>query len=217
MITIGQITAGLAHEIRNPLGTLRNGLYLIKMKVSDEKKEKAIIMMENSIQRINNLIEHLLYFSRSTAKRKQENIEEILKSIAALMKPKLKAKNISLNFEINGNHILFLDIETINIILINLIENAIDAFPVSDENNFIKIFVSNIDNYLELSIEDNAIGIPESDLDFIFDPFYTTKEENHGTGLGLYLVYNEIKKYDGDISIKSKYGEGTKFFISIKF
>lgn len=217
MITIGQISAGLAHEIRNPLGTLRNGLYLIKMKVSDEIKEKAIIMMENSIQRINNLIEHLLYFSRSTDKRKQENIEEILKSISTLMKSKLKDKNINLSFEINGTHILFLDIETINIILINLIENAIDAFPVSDENNFIKIFVSNVDNYLQLSIEDNAIGIPESELEFIFDPFYTTKEENYGTGLGLYLVYNEIKKYNGDISIKSKCGEGTKFFISIKF
>ena len=67
MITIGQISAGLAHEIRNPLGTIRNGIYLIKMKVSNKSQEKAISMMENSIQRVNNLIEHLLRFSRTAS------------------------------------------------------------------------------------------------------------------------------------------------------
>ena len=61
------------------------------------------------------------------------------------------------------------------------------------------------------------MGIVEEGLPYIFDPFYTTKEEGHGTGLGLYLVYNEVKKYNGDISVESQLGIGTKFFISIHF
>ena len=83
-------------------------------------------------------------------------------------------------------------------------------------NNLIKISVSSTSNLLNLLIEDNGIGIPEEEIDYIFDPFYTTKEE-HGTGLGLYLVYNEVKKYNGDISVESKYGIGTKFLVAIKF
>lgn len=218
MITIGQISAGLAHEIRNPLGTIRNGLYLIKMKISDESKEKAINMMENSIQRINNLIEHLLRFSRiSTDKYSQENIENIIKNIMTLMETKLKAKNIKYDFILKGSSIITLNIEAINIILINLIENAIDAFLDSETENFIQIIVSTFNNSLQLSIEDNGIGISENEIDYIFDPFYTTKDERQGTGLGLYLVYNEVKKYNGDINVKSKVGVGTKFLISVKF
>ena len=217
LITIGQISSGLAHEIRNPLGTIRNGLYLIKMKTSSESLEKAVVMMEHAIQRINNLIEHLLRFSRVSAdKYSKENIETIIKNILTLMKTRLKAKNIQCDLILKSEPIVILNIETINIILINLIENAIDAFYEDKGNNLIKISVSSTSNLLNLLIEDNGIGIPEEEIDYIFDPFYTTKEE-HGTGLGLYLVYNEVKKYNGDISVESEYGIGTKFLVSIKF
>lgn len=217
LITIGQISAGLAHEIRNPLGTIRNGLYLIKMKGSSDSLEKALPMMENAVQRINNLIEHLLLFSKvSSDKYSNENIETIIKNILTLMKTRLKAKNIKCDFILTGKSTITLNIETINIILINLIENSIDAFSNEKDNNLIKISIFSNSNFINLSIEDNGIGIPEEQIDYIFDPFYTTKDE-HGTGLGLYLVYNEVKKYNGNISIKSEYGVGTKFLISINF
>ena len=207
----------MAHEIRNPLGTIRNGLYLIKMKSSSNSLEKALPMMENAVQRINNLIEHLLRFSKvSSDKYSNENIETIIKNILTLMKTRLKAKNIKCDFILTGKSTITLNIETINIILINLIENAIDAFSNEKDNNLIKISIFSNSNFINLSIEDNGIGIPEEQIDYIFDPFYTTKDE-HGTGLGLYLVYNEVKKYNGNISIKSEYGVGTKFLISINF
>ena len=132
------------------------------------------------------------------------------------MKTRLKAKNIKCDFILTGKSTITLNIETINIILINLIENAIDAFSNEKDNNLIKISIFSNSNFINLSIEDNGIGIPEEQIDYIFDPFYTTKDE-HGTGLGLYLVYNEVKKYNGNISIKSEYGVGTKFLISINF
>ncbi|MDU1912235.1 transporter substrate-binding domain-containing protein [Fusobacterium sp.] len=217
MITIGQISAGLAHEIRNPLGIIRNGLYLIKMKISSKPQKKAINMMENSIQRINNLIEHLLRFSRTASdKCIQENIETMVSNIMTFMETKLKAKKINYHISLKGNPVVTLNTEAVNIILINLIENAIDAFSVDKEDNLIQISISSTENSLDFLIEDNGVGILEEGLPYIFDPFYTTKE-GHGTGLGLYLVYNEIKKYNGDISVESQYGIGTKFFISIHF
>lgn len=218
MITIGQISAGLAHEIRNPLGTIRNCLYLLKMQVSKESKEKAISTMENSIQRVNNLIEHLLRFSRvSSDKYSQENIETMVNNIITFMETKLKAKKINWKINVSGNLIANLNIEAINIILINLIENAIDAFTEAKDENKIQIDVSIKQNSIYFTIEDNGIGILEDRIIHIFEPFYTTKEEGYGTGLGLYLVYNEVKKYNGDISVESKYGKGTKFFVSIHF
>lgn len=218
MITIGQISAGLAHEIRNPLGTIRNCLYLLKMQVSKESKEKAITTMENSIQRVNNLIEHLLRFSRiASDKCSQENIETMVNDIMTFMETKLKAKNIKYKIKLEGNPIVNLNVEAINIILINLIENAIDAFSIEKDNNEIQILISIKEKSIYFIIEDNGNGILEEKIMHIFEPFYTTKEEGYGTGLGLYLVYNEIKKYNGDISVESEYGKGTKFFISIHF
>lgn len=217
MVTIGQISAGLAHEIRNPLGTIRNCLYLLKMQVSKESKEKAISTMENSIQRINNLIEHLLRFSRiSSDKYSQENIETMVNNIITFMETKLKAKKISCEVKVKGNLIVNLNVEAINIILINLIENAIDAFIEIKNENKIQISISTKENSIYFIINDNGIGILEEKIIHIFEPFYTTKEE-YGTGLGLYLVYNEVKKYNGDISVESEYGKGTKFFVSIHF
>lgn len=218
MITIGQISAGLAHEIRNPLGIIRNGIYLIKMKVSIESKKKAIVMMENSIQRINSLIEHLLRFSKTTSdKCSQENIEILVENIMTFMETKLKNKNINCQIKLEGNKVVLLNVEAFNIILINLLENSIDALSLKKEEKNIKIYICTLENILNIIFEDNGIGIPEEKISHIFEPFYTTKEEGYGTGLGLYLVYNEVKKYNGDILVESELKKGTKFSISLYF
>lgn len=218
MITIGQISAGLAHEIRNPLGVIRNGLYLLKMKVSEESKDKAIVMVEKSIQRIGDLIEHLLRFSKTASHESSpQDLRAIVQNILTLMESRLKSKNVRTEFVLEGNPIMFLNVEALHIILSNLIENAADAFLPESSDNRITIKVKGSDHLLEMSVEDNAAGIAEEDKDLIFEPFYTTKEESYGTGLGLYLVYNEVKKYNGDISVKSTCGVGTVFYISMRF
>ena len=153
----------------------------------------------------------------SRIKCTQENIETMVKNIITFMETKLKAKKINYHVKLEGNPIVTLNTEAINIILINLIENAVDAFPAASEDNLIQISIFSTEDSLQFLIEDNGVGIVEEGLPYIFDPFYTTKEEGHGTGLGLYLVYNEVKKYNGDISVESQLGIGTKFFISIHF
>lgn len=218
MMAMGQLSVGLSHEIRNPLGIIRNGVYLIKKDMSQETRNRAIEMMENSINRINNLIEHLLSFSRSTKDRYvKEDILVLVENTVTLMAPKLKKKDIHLAFNHAGNRIVELNLESINIILVNLIENAIDSFSKDSDENTITLDVSAEENSFKIVVSDNGCGIPSNTLESIFEPFYTTKDIDNGSGLGLYLVYNEVKKYNGDISVESTVGVGTKFSIFLDF
>lgn len=218
IMAMGQISAGLSHEIRNPLGTIRNGLYLIKMSASEASRNKAINMMENSINRINDLIEHLLRFSKSSSNSYvKEDIFVLVENIITLMSPRLRANNIKCEFWHTGNRVVPINIEAINIILINLIENAVDAFEDDDGNNKIIIEVDTACESISIKVKDNGCGINKEHIEEIFEPFYTTKDMDHGTGLGLYLVYNEVKKLDGDITVESDENEGTCFTISLNF
>lgn len=218
MMAMGQLSVGLSHEIRNPLGIIRNGVYLIKMDMSTETKNKAIAMMENAINRINNLIEHLLSFSRSTADRYvKEDISVLVENTVTLMASKLKKKDIHLEFNHTGNKFVEMNLESINIILVNLIENAIDSFADDTNEKTITLDILAEESALKIIVADNGCGIPSNNLESIFEPFYTTKDIDHGSGLGLYLVYNEVKKYNGDISVESTVGVGTKFNIFIDF
>ena len=102
--------------------------------------------------------------------------------------------------------------ESLNHILMNLISNAIDSM---DNGGKIVISAYKVENSLVLELEDTGVGIENNDIEKIFNPFYTTKEPGKGTGLGLYIVYNEVKKLNGDISVYSELGEGTLFKIVI--
>lgn len=218
MMAMGQLSVGLSHEIRNPLGIIRNGVYLIKMDMSTESKNRAIAMMENAINRINNLIEHLLSFSRSAADRYvKEDISVLVENTVTLMASKLKKKDIHLEFNHTGNKFVEMNLESINIILVNLIENAIDSFADDTNENTITLDILAEESALKIIVADNGCGIPSNNLESIFEPFYTTKDIDHGSGLGLYLVYNEVKKYNGDIAVESTVGVGTKFNIFIDF
>lgn len=110
-----------------------------------------------------------------------------------------------------------MNLESINIILVNLIENAIDSFADDTNENTITLDILAEESALKIIVGDNGCGIPSNNLESIFEPFYTTKDIDHGSGLGLYLVYNEVKKYNGDISVESTVGIGTKFNIFIDF
>lgn len=217
-MAMGQISAGLSHEIRNPLGTIRNGIYLMKMDSNRDVHEKAIVMMENSINRINNLIDHLIRFSKSTDNNYiKEDIVVMINNIITLMEPKLRCKDITCEIKHYGEKLVKLNVESVNIILINLIENAIDSFEFKDRKNKITIDITAESNGINLSVKDNGCGIESENLENIFEPFYTTKDIDHGTGLGLYLVYNEIRKYNGDISVETSKGIGTNFLVELKF
>ena len=209
MAAIGQLAAGIAHEIRNPLGLIRTYSYLLKNKIKtkEEKTKNYFTEIEEAIDKISRIIDNLLNTSHSGNKQKQWiNIYDYLQRIFSLHENLLD----EIFWKIKGNKDLevYINKDVLEHILFNLISNAVDAIEGEGE---IKIKYGIRDNKFYLKISDTGKGIENDNLDSIFNPFFTTKSPGKGTGLGLYIVYNEIEKLNGEINVDSVKDKGTSF------
>ncbi len=215
MAAIGQLAAGVAHEIRNPLGLIRNYSYFIEEKIdqSDDTIKKAIKVIGESVEKTSNIIDNLLNFSRIFDEKYEEtNIRQFVEKIVHLGKSVFEKSNIRYCIECDTNLKFVINKESFKHIIINLIGNAIDAMPDGGE---IHLNVYKNDKYFIFICKDTGVGIERENLDFIFNPFYTKKISGKGTGLGLYIVYNEINKFGGEIFVTSELGKGSVFTIQI--
>lgn len=214
MAAIGQLASGVAHEIRNPLGIIRNYCYLLKdTDNSEEETQEYINGIENNVQRATNIVSNLLNFSRiSSDKFEPTNMKIFLESTVKLENKLIKNNNIKVNIDCNDNLECHINQDSLKHVLLNLISNAVYAMN-KDGYIYIKVYIS--DDKLNISFKDNGCGIGEEKIKNIFDPFYTTKPIGKGTGLGLYITYNEITKCGGEISVESVVGAGTTFYIKL--
>ena len=214
MIAVGQLAAGVAHEIRNPLGIIRNYCYVLKnMNDNAEVKDKAIEHIEKAVDNSGAIINNLLNFSRASSKEGEIiDIGEHIRSLTLLNRNILKKKNIHLDIICSEPVKTFIQTESLDIILINLIQNATDAMK---ENGNLTIKVLKYDETFEIDVKDTGTGIEEDILQDIFNPFFTTKGNNEGNGLGLYIVYNETGKLNGNIEVQSRVGEGSVFRLNL--
>lgn len=216
MAAIGQLAAGVAHEIRNPLGIIRNYCYLLQGKNARQNEEiyqKSIDNIELSVERASGIIDNLLNFSSISGDEYREiNIREFLLLILQLEKKSMKEMNIEPILECE-NIGIYTNEESLKHIFINLITNAVDSMP---NGGIIKITCVDKGPIIEIDITDSGIGIEKHNLDNIFNPFFTTKNPGKGTGLGLFIVYNEVQKLGGNIEItRSEINIGTTFRIEI--
>ena len=214
MAAIGQLAAGMAHEIRNPLGLIRTYNYLLKNKIENksEKMEKHFKEIEKSIEKISRIIDDLLNTSHSGNEQKEWiNINDYLKRIFSLHKNLMG----NINWTINGDENLeiYINKDRFEHILFNLISNAVDAIQ---KDGKIKIDYGVKNEMFYINVEDNGKGIDDNNLENIFNPFFTTKSPGEGTGLGLYIVYTEVEKMNGEINVKSEKDRGTTFEITLK-
>lgn len=213
MAAIGQLAAGVAHEIRNPLGLIRNYCYLLKNNPDQGKLEKSIKVIESSVERASGIINNLLNFSRiSGNKMEQTNIRKFMAGILALEEKVLKIKNIDYDVYCEHDLLAYVNQESLKHILTNLVSNAVDAMPQG--GRLIIRCYTEFENLIVKCV-DTGIGIDEDNLKDIFNPFFTTKDPGKGTGLGLYIVFNEVQKCGGDIKVSSKPGAGTTFCIKL--
>lgn len=213
MIAVGQLAAGVAHEIRNPLGLIRNYSYVLKGKLlvqnQDPLIDKSIKIIESSVLRAGKMVDNLLNFSRiNDHEKKNINLFESLNEIIAFECKRISEKNIDVKINCDENLMFLTNLETLTHIILNLLSNAIDAVF---SGGIITINCSVDNKYLYMNVTDTGEGISETDIEQIFNPFFTTKPAGKGTGLGLYIVYNEIQKINGDISVESRVGIGTTF------
>lgn len=217
METIGRLAAGMAHELRNPLGVIRNSTFILhdEYKEKDKLKTMAIEAIDNSVDRASKIIGNLLKSSRLTNDKKEwTNLKDLIGEVINLYNKPLYEQNIKLDIFCKEDIVIYINSESLKHILMNLIHNAIDAM---EEGGILEIqCLCNVKN-IEIKIKDNGIGIEEEMLDKIFDPFYTTKDIGKGTGLGLYIAYSETEKIDGNIKVISEGNEGTTFIIDIPY
>ncbi|MEG8945709.1 ATP-binding protein [Rosettibacter firmus] len=223
LATVGTLTAGLAHEINNPVAGLQNCIRRIKNDPSNiQQSIKYLNMMEAAIDKIEKVVSNLLNFTRRQSTDFEKlSINEIIENSLLLVSHRFEnakisiTKNLPLNLPaIRANK------NQLEQVILNLFINAIDAIEEKSKTQpqcekRINISATSDNYFLIIKIEDSGSGIPENLLDKIFDPFFTTKQPGKGTGLGLSIVYNIIESHNGKIRIESKEGKGTSVIISI--
>lgn len=216
LAALGKLSAGIAHEIRNPLSSIRGLAQFVYNSFSqtDERKEDLNTIIQE-VDRLNKLIIQVLDY----AKVKELNLtyfslNDLINKVIELFKVEIKDKQIKFHIRLSPNIFqIQADEDQIKQILMNIIINSIQAIPEKGE---IKIktekgLLIRGEQAIKLIIEDDGIGIAEKDLNQIFDPFFSTKEQ--GSGLGLSIVYKLVEGHQGEIKVESKEGKGTKFII----
>lgn len=214
MVAIGRLAAGVAHEIRNPLGLIRNHCFLLKRQCLNNLNATgtgSIESIESAVEQAMNVIEHLLQFTRIPSISEENcNIREVIERVAAISSETASKSKVKITVKCQVEHVDGVSADALNIIIANLLANALDAMP---EGGLCRIEVFLENRELKLVISDSGPGLEKYHLDQIFEPFFSTKSK--GTGLGLYIVYNEVQKYGGSITAKSEPGQGTSFTIVI--
>lgn len=213
---IGELTASLAHEVRNPLGSILGTTQILKDELQTTEKQKEFLnILENETHRLNMVVENYLNFSHKQKSPDSEfDIRDILHDVLLLLNQKINKLGIINKMNIPNTPVIIKgNIGHLQQIIMNIILNAIQAMPNGGELN-IKLLKSNSKPILvQLFIEDNGIGMKPETLKKIFKPFYTQKE--FGTGLGLSIVKRLIDENHWQIDVNSEERKGSQFIISI--
>ena len=245
MASLGELTAGIAHEIKNPLNFINNFSEVsnelideMKEELQNNNKEEAISIAEDlkqNLEKINHhgkradaIVKGMLLHSRGTSGEKTlSDINDLLEQDVNLAYHGMRAQNKEFNITIEKDYDKSL--EKINVVpqdisrvFLNIINNACysayDRKKKSNENSFspiLRVSTKNLDGKIEIKIDDNGNGIPKDIIDKIFQPFFTTKPTGQGTGLGLSLSYDIVKAHGGEISVERYSKNETIFSINL--
>lgn len=212
---LGLFTTGVAHEIRNPLTSIKGFIQLLNKRISDESENKRLINLSmKEIERLESLIKDLIIYAKPSKPNVEWiNVVGICEDVIQILSQRISQKKINLNINLPNGLYVKGDRKQLFQVFFNLTLNAIQA--VKPEIGVINIY-ADIDkerDSIRIVIEDNGIGIPSEDLNKIFTPFFTTKDK--GVGLGLAISRRIMNDNDGKLTFESKYGEGTKFVLEL--
>lgn len=219
LAAIGQLAAGLAHEILNPTNIVSMRLHLLKMteKLSPHSQE-AIGICKQQLDRIVNITKNLGRFSRKPSKAVvKTNINDLISHILHLLGPQLNFEAINTSTGLsNALPSIPLDREMFEEVLLNIISNALSAMAdIPDKTLIVETDMPAPGKYIRIRIADSGPGIAEEDLSRIFDPYYSTKSPDKGTGLGLFLAYGIIREQGGYLWAENNADAGASFFIAL--
>lgn len=229
LATIGELAAGIAHEINNPVAIMVEEAGWIEDLLEEEdlkecenltEFKRALLQIATQGRRCKEITHKLLSFARKTDSTTNDvEINEAIREIVSFTAQMARYNNVIIETNL-GEGLPFIRISPSELqqVILNLINNAIDAMEKSGGTIKIETKISQIEkDHLVVTIEDNGPGIPQINLNRIFDPFFTTKPVGKGTGLGLSICYGIIQKMGGKIDVQSQVGVGSKFRIWIPF
>jgi PAS domain S-box-containing protein len=225
MATLGEMAAGIAHELNQPLSTIQIGADYIDNVIKQgliAPDDLSLVSkhLKEQVERAVHIITHLREFGRKTdIKREKVDVNRAIMGVFTILSQQLKLKGIKLEVDLMEDIPLVLgDLNRLEQVFINLIINARDAmeekknlFLGADIENCLRVRSYHERDSVVVEVSDTGVGIPDDIKDRIFEPFFTTKKLGEGTGLGLSISYNIIKDYNGRIEFDSKEGEGTTF------
>jgi len=212
LATIGKLAGIMGHEIRNPLGVIRNSIYFLNMKFKenmDEKVKRHMDILETEIVAADKIISDVLEFARTRPPSLATN--EINSVIQEVLSNANIPKIIKVQTDLGENlPKLTIDVAQVKQVFLNLISNAIEAMPKGGE---LRVTTSQADSFIPVAFKDTGVGIPKENIDKLFTPLFSTKTK--GLGLGLAACQNIIIAHHGKIEFESKEGQGATFIVKL--
>ncbi|MFQ6137463.1 MAG: sensor histidine kinase, partial [Candidatus Hydrothermarchaeales archaeon] len=214
LAAIGQLAAGVAHEINNPLANISMYTQMLMEKEKDSARREKLEVIEGQVGIAARIVGHLLDFSRqSEPKTTQLDLNKEILETLSFLNHQMYISNIEIVKDLDADlPKIYADSGQLRQVFLNLISNAIEAMP---RGGRLTLSTKKEDGEIEIGIADTGVGIPKEDISKIFDPFFSTRGVGKGTGLGLSVSLGIIERHAGRIEVESEVGVGTKFTIKL--
>jgi signal transduction histidine kinase len=211
LATLGQLAGGVSHELRNPLGVIKNSVYYLKMVVpDDERVRKHLAILDREVATATRIISGMLDFARTTPPmRAPTDVNSLVRDgLERLM----AADSVRIERDLaEGLPPVMVDADQVRLVLDNLLSNATQAMP---EGGVLTVRTRSVGGRVEICVEDTGAGIAPEHLERIFEPLFTTKSK--GIGLGLALARRLTEANDGTIRVEAAAGGGTRFLVELR-
>ncbi|NIR31981.1 MAG: HAMP domain-containing protein [Gammaproteobacteria bacterium] len=216
LAALGQLTAGVAHEINNPVAVIQGNLEILRNELGEnvEPVRTEVELIFEQVDRIRAIVEKLLVYSRSSVVRshlEEVRVRDVIEDTLVLVRHQLDSKGVSVQRAYSETGTVVIDRQELQQVLVNLLLNAVHALG---KDGTIELSTGDQgDTGVSIRVHDNGVGIPSDHLARVFDPFFTARRG--GTGLGLSISYSLIRRYGGNISVGSVLGQGSTFEVCL--
>jgi PAS domain S-box-containing protein len=215
MSGIGQLAAGVAHQLNTPLGSALLRAQMLEEDLHHPEQVEDLRFIQRQLQYGKEIVESLLRFSRPSGERKRaEPLNAILQGVLSMLHPMLRGARVQAALEVaaTAGALVYAARNELEQVFFNLCSNALDAMP---QGGTLTIVTGRGERWVEVRVADTGVGIPPARLPRIFEPFYTTKEPGKGTGLGLAICRRIVEEAGGAIEVASTPGRGTTFTVRL--
>ncbi|RFU65350.1 PAS domain S-box protein [Peribacillus glennii] len=210
LAAVGQLAAGVAHEIRNPLTSMKGYTEFLQLDETDPSRKEFLEIILEEIERVNDIVEDFMVLTKPKAvKLELKNIIPVVRNVASFIDFEARKRNVQIHFHAKEEEILVsCDENRLKQVFLNFLKNGMEAMP---NGGMIEVSIQKKDGEVQISITDNGVGIPAEKLKRLGEPFYTTKKT--GNGLGLMVSFKIIESHNGRVIVESELNKGTRFNI----